>query len=195
MEEMVPELQDLEERGYFQKHELKQVVKKRTQFEYLLKRPAPKKADFLGYVSNPHAVNDAATNDAVWLECLRCRNMLGCNRYAEYEAKLEELRAHRKQSMGIKGQTTVGDYAIVRRIHLIYERATRKFRGDLRIWLKWLEFCRTSNSTRQTSRVSAIDRRLCSVRCIMYVSCFPYQLLIHLGQEESRLNSQFCLPR
>lgn len=47
MEEMVPELEDLEERGYFQKQEIKQVVKKRTHFEYLLKRPAPKKADYL----------------------------------------------------------------------------------------------------------------------------------------------------
>ena len=47
MEEMVPELENLEERGYFQKQEIKQVVKKRMQFEYLLKRPAPQKADFL----------------------------------------------------------------------------------------------------------------------------------------------------
>ena len=47
MEDMVPELEDLEERGYFQKAEIKQIVKKRTHFEYLLKRPAALKADFL----------------------------------------------------------------------------------------------------------------------------------------------------
>lgn len=75
------------------------------------------------------------------------------SRYAEYETKLEELRAHRKEIAGLKGKTTLADYAIVRRIHLIYERATRKFRGDLRVWLKWLHFCRSSGSTRQISRV------------------------------------------
>ncbi len=74
-------------------------------------------------------------------------------RYAEYETKLEELRAHRKDITGLKGKTTLADYAIVRRIHNIYERATRKFRGDLRVWLKWLHFCRSSGSTRQISRV------------------------------------------
>ena len=78
--------------------------------------------------------------------------MLPC-RYAEYETKLEALRAHRKELMGLQGKTTLADYAIVKRIHLIYERATRKFRGDLRVWLKWLHFCRTSGSTRQISRV------------------------------------------
>ncbi|DBA99850.1 hypothetical protein WJX77_002505 [Trebouxia sp. C0004] len=121
MEDMVPELDDLEERGYFKKAEIKQIVKKRTHFEYLLKRPAAVKTDFL--------------------------------RYAEYETKLEELRAHRKAITGLKGKTTLADYAIVRRIHLIYERATRKFRGDLRVWLQWLHFCRSSGSTRQISRV------------------------------------------
>lgn len=47
MEDMVPELEDLEERGYFTKAEIKQLVKKRTHFEYLLKRPAAVKTDFL----------------------------------------------------------------------------------------------------------------------------------------------------
>lgn len=47
MEDMVPELEDLEERGYFKKPEIKQIVKKRTHFEYLLKRPAAVKIDFL----------------------------------------------------------------------------------------------------------------------------------------------------
>lgn len=121
MEDMVPELEDLEERGYFSKLEVKQIVKKRTQFEYLLKRPAAVKTDFL--------------------------------RYAEYETKLEALRAHRKEVLGLHGKTTLADYAIVKRTHLIYERATRKFRGDLRVWLIWLHFCRTSGSTRQISRV------------------------------------------
>lgn len=78
--------------------------------------------------------------------------MLPC-RYAEYETKLEALRVHRKALMGLQGKTTLADYAIVKRIHLIFERATRKFRGDLRVWLKWLHFCRTSGSTRQISRV------------------------------------------
>ena len=44
---MIPELEDFEKRGYFKKAEIKQMVKKRLQFEYLLKRKKPLKADFL----------------------------------------------------------------------------------------------------------------------------------------------------
>ena len=47
MEEMIPELEDLEERGYFSRAEIKQIVKRRTDFEYLLKRRAAVKADYL----------------------------------------------------------------------------------------------------------------------------------------------------
>ena len=51
MEEMIPEIEDLEKRGYFSKAEIRQIVKKRTDFEYSLKRRAAVKADFLRYCS------------------------------------------------------------------------------------------------------------------------------------------------
>lgn len=64
MEDMVPELEDLEERGYFKKTEIRQIVKKRTHFEYLLKRPAAVKTDFL------RCYPDISPNNSVTL-CLR----------------------------------------------------------------------------------------------------------------------------
>ena len=47
MEDMIPELQDLEARGYFSKAELKEVARRRMDFEYRLKRRAALKEDFL----------------------------------------------------------------------------------------------------------------------------------------------------
>lgn len=52
MEEMIPELEDMERRGYFNKEEIKQIVKKRTDFEYALKRRSPIKARSLLFLSN-----------------------------------------------------------------------------------------------------------------------------------------------
>ncbi len=40
----------------------------------------------------------------------------------------------------------------MRRVHFIYERATRKFRGDLALWHAWLQFCKDSRSARQMSK-------------------------------------------
>jgi U3 small nucleolar RNA-associated protein 6 len=47
MEEMIPELEDMVKQQYFSKQEVKQIVKRRQDFEYLLKRRAALKEDFL----------------------------------------------------------------------------------------------------------------------------------------------------
>ena len=73
-------------------------------------------------------------------------------RYADYEWKLELLRRHRRMERNIEGKKSLADYGIVRRIHFIFERATRKFKGNLRMWTAWLKFCRDSGSKRQVSK-------------------------------------------
>ncbi|KAG0230058.1 U3 snoRNP protein [Actinomortierella wolfii] len=50
MEEMLPEIRDLEQKGIFSKVELASIIKKREKFEYALKRRVTKKADFLRYI-------------------------------------------------------------------------------------------------------------------------------------------------
>ena len=47
LEEMIPELEDFKRRGYFSRPEIQHIVKKRTDFEYRLKRRAAVKADYL----------------------------------------------------------------------------------------------------------------------------------------------------
>jgi len=121
LEEMLPELEELEAKGFFTKAELKQIVQKRTDFEYQLKRRAALKRDFL--------------------------------RYIDFECKLEDLRRLRKKAKGIKGKQGLGEIGIVRRVHFIFERATRKFKADLSLWMAWIEYCKRSKSTKQLSKV------------------------------------------
>ena len=87
-------------------------------------------------------------------------------RYVQYEQKLEELRLHRKEALGLHGKKSLADSAIVQRCHFIFDRACRRFKGDLRLWLRWLQFCHDSDSPRQMSKVSSADslRQLLQVR-------------------------------
>lgn len=55
MEEMVPELEAFVREGYFSKPEVKQIVKRRQDFEYALKRRAALKEDFLRCVGHVRA--------------------------------------------------------------------------------------------------------------------------------------------
>jgi U3 small nucleolar RNA-associated protein 6 len=57
MEAMLPELEDLEQRGYFDRSELKQIVQRRQNFEYNLKRKAAIKTDYLRCVSRTQQRN------------------------------------------------------------------------------------------------------------------------------------------
>ena len=49
MEQMLPELEELEERGYLSSAEIKRILRRRAYFEYLMKRKAVVKADALRY--------------------------------------------------------------------------------------------------------------------------------------------------
>lgn len=96
------------------------------------------------------------------------------NRYVEYESKLEELRRLRKEKLRLEGKASIADRALMRRIHFIFERATRKFPGDLRLWLAWLEFCQAQSSKRIFSRVQSPSHWLMSRMCELHgVRCLP----------------------
>lgn len=118
--------------------------------------------------------------------CILEKSKIVLNRYVEYESKLEELRRLRKEKLRVEGKASIADRALVRRIHFIFERATRKFPGDLRLWLAWLEFCQAHNSRRIFFRVPSPSPRL--------LSCSPdlHDLRSH---PFSRSRSQYgCLP-
>ena len=42
--------------------------------------------------------------------------------------------------------------AVLRRVHFVYERATRRFKGTLRFWSSWLDFCTATQSSRRFSK-------------------------------------------
>lgn len=87
----------------------------------------------------------------LWLHHLNI--IVCCCSYYDYEWRLEQLRQIRRKQRAIAGKRSLADYGIVRRIHFIFDRATRKFKGDPSVWMAWLKFCRDSQSKRQVSKV------------------------------------------
>ncbi len=123
LERMLPELEDLESRKLFSRSEIKEIVRKRRDFEYMLKRPSTLKRDYL--------------------------------RYVQYETELEDVRRARKKvishsllSKGEKWRGSLCDRASAMRIMFIYERAVTRFKGDLDLWFRFLEYCRAQGSRR-----------------------------------------------
>ncbi|KAG0325842.1 U3 snoRNP protein [Dissophora globulifera] len=123
MEEMIPEMRDLEQKGIFSKKEISSIIKKRERFEYALKRRISKKADFL--------------------------------RYIEYEMNLETLRRKRRARMVTSTKQSISDYAGPRRIYFIYKRCLIKFKGDISIWLQFIEYAKKTGASRTLGKIFA----------------------------------------
>lgn len=123
-EQMLAELKDLVQRGLFTEAEVKQIMRKRTQFENALVRRVARKADFL--------------------------------RYAAYEMNLEQLRRKRLDRLDLpKSKTTISDYALVRRQFHIFERALRKFKADVGLWIQYIQVAKRAGARGLVGRVSA----------------------------------------
>jgi U3 small nucleolar RNA-associated protein 6 len=142
LERMLPELDDLKERGLFSVSEIREIARQRREFEFRLERRSKVKDDYLKYI--------------------------------DYELKLEKLRRIRKKAIirqleasaslgsekntvmvGMKKkrwQPSLCDRTSAMRIMLIYERAVTRFKGDLGLWLQFIQYCR-SQGTRRMQKV------------------------------------------
>ncbi|XP_077253913.1 U3 small nucleolar RNA-associated-like protein [Tasmannia lanceolata] len=135
LERMVDELDDLERKGIFSRREIAEIVKKRRNFEYRLKRPSPLKQDYLSYI--------------------------------DYEKQLDSLRALRKKSIvrefkksntHKKWKKSVSDIASVIRTLEIYRLAVVRYKGDIDLWFRYLEFCREHGHRRMKQVLAQVLR-------------------------------------
>ncbi|XP_042517896.1 U3 small nucleolar RNA-associated protein 6 homolog [Macadamia integrifolia] len=118
LERMVDELDDLERKGIFTHREIAEIVKKRRNFEYRLKRPGPLKEDFVAYIEYEKQLDS--------LRRLRRKSVV------------RQL----KEKGNKKLRKSVSDFAGVSRILEIYRLAVMRFKGDIDLWFQYLEFCR-----------------------------------------------------
>ncbi|KAI9277660.1 U3 small nucleolar RNA-associated protein 6-domain-containing protein [Sporodiniella umbellata] len=123
LERMLPELEALEKKKLFSAIEIKTIIKKRTNFEYALHRRIKKKIDFL-----------------------RC---------IEYEMNLEKLLKKRIDRLGCTFELSEKnlEYAGIKRIYGLFKRATKKFTGDITLWLQYIDFAKKNDSSNVLSGI------------------------------------------
>ncbi|KAI9090162.1 U3 small nucleolar RNA-associated protein 6-domain-containing protein, partial [Phlyctochytrium arcticum] len=141
LEKMVPELEDLQERGIFTTTEIKSIVKQRTAHEYRVHRIIPLKSDFLRYIAFEQN-----------LERLRRkrRKRMGLQEDNETHEKKKQQNAENGQE-GVVNVTGVSDYSIMRRIHGLYAKMLKKFSGDVDLWIQYLNWSISVNSSKALS--------------------------------------------
>ena len=126
MEGMVPELEDLKHKSLMTESEVKSLVQRRSQFEYQMRRRQPLKRDFLKAI--------------------------------EYELNFDVLRRRRKKRLAIQGlkyRDGPSDFAAMKRISSIYQRALRNFSQDVTLWLEYFDFSMKSGSAKVLKKTFA----------------------------------------
>ncbi|KAI5012746.1 hypothetical protein ZWY2020_025012 [Hordeum vulgare] len=136
LERMSDELDDLERRGLFTRAELAEVVRRRRDFEFRLRRHSPRKADFLDYIA--YLLRVDALRD------LRKRAIIRAtpNPTHSDEDKDTNEDGKKRRKKKKKWAKSISDFAGVLRVLDVYRMATVRFKGDLDLWFRYLEFCR-----------------------------------------------------
>jgi len=74
-------------------------------------------------------------------------------KYVEYETALEQLRRRRRNELGWK-KRSLSDQTGIKQIINIYERAIAgKFKGDVKLWFQYIDFCLESGSSKHLQKV------------------------------------------
>lgn len=70
-------------------------------------------------------------------------------RYATYEMNLDSLRKKRCKRLGVKSTAFSGQ----RTLFFIFDRGTKKFPGDLGLWMQYIHYCQREKANKKLARV------------------------------------------
>lgn len=166
LEQSVGELEDLEKRGIFTRQELAIVMRRRTDFEHRINGRTAKPRDFL--------------------------------RYAEYEMNVEQLRKKRLRRMhgtdkkngggddGAPKKGGVSDWAGPRRIMFIFDRGTRKFTGDIPLWLQYLEYAKKQKAVNVVNKIFSRMLQLHPTKPSVWVLAAKHEAEVNAAMKSAR---------
>lgn len=103
-------------------------------------------------------------------------------RYAEYEMNLESLRRKRIKRLGIKAPAHTGQ----RRIFFILDRATRKFHGDISLWMQYIEYTRKQRAHKKLQQIFTNALRLHPTEVSLWICAARYALEEHADMNQAR---------
>ena len=93
-------------------------------------------------------------------------------KYAAYEMNLESLWRLRTKRMGVKTTNHSGP----RRIFFVLERATRKFHGDIGLWMQYVSFARKQKVNKKVSEILTRMIRLFPTKPEIWIYAASYAL-------------------
>jgi U3 small nucleolar RNA-associated protein 6 len=113
-------------------------------------------------------------------------------RYAEFEVNVDALRRKRVRRLGIKAPAHNGQ----RRIFFILDRGTRKFPGDIALWMQSIEYARKQKAHKKLLQIFTSVLRLHPTKPDLWIYAAQFAIDAHADMTEARSYMQrglrFC---
>ncbi|KAJ3758844.1 U3 snoRNP protein [Lentinula raphanica] len=107
-------------------------------------------------------------------------------RYASYEMGLEQLRRKRVERLKIpKDPITLSDFALVRRQFDIFERAVKRFKSDVGLWIEYIQLAKKERARSRVGRITARALQLHPDVPTLYILAASHEL-DHLSPSSAR---------
>lgn len=113
-------------------------------------------------------------------------------RYIEYETILHQLATKRKARLNTPGWS-LSDYSMVRRIHGIYQKALRKFRDDIQLWVQYFEWSRDVKSSKVMGKSFAKAIQLHPAKPIFWIMAANWEFTENHDMSSARILMQRAL--
>lgn len=92
--------------------------------------------------------------------------------YAEFEINVDQLRRKRVKRLGIKATAFNGQ----RRIFFVFDRGTRKFPGDVKLWMQGIEYARSQKSLKKVTQMLTNLLRLHPTKSELWIYAAQFAL-------------------
>lgn len=177
LEQSIPELQELEKKKIFTKvifqfphHSIgsKPPPLINTPPQEEISAMTKKRSDF------EHRVNATGSTPADFA------------RYATYEMNLESLRRKRVARLGIKAPSHAGQ----RRIFFVLDRATRRFHGNLGLWMQYIEYARKERASKVLAKVFSSVLKLHPAKPELWIFAARHAVEVNADMVEARSHMQ-----
>lgn len=158
LEQSVAELEDLQNKGIFDRKEITMIMRRRTDFEQRIQGRGGTARDFLKY-----------------------------SEFESNLEKLRFKRLTRLRSAGVVDlKPSISDWAGFKRIVFIFDRATRKFPADLDIWIKYIQFAKEKDAIKIVYRVYAKLLQLQPRNVDAWISAAKYEFESNFNAKGAR---------
>lgn len=200
MEAMAPELEELRKRGLCSLEEVRQLAKRRERAEYQIHRCAP------SHPPRPRSLRTVAVSrppPSARIACYRRSltpthaprvhrpqptrdDFLKC---LQLEMNLESLLRCRSKRLGLTKQRAKHNgplVAVRKRVHFIFSRALRRFKGDEQLWLQWIEYAQRTRSHNRLSQIFGRSLALLPHSSRLWIKAAAWELEVRNNAQAAR---------